>query len=243
MNRALALTLGAVLLAGCSESAPPQAAETHQVNEKQTPAETHYVGEGKVVMRKVDSIRILSPFGKSPGDVIAAQQPMVVTEGQAPGVNIPVPGSLGSTEAGGGQWTSGGFKVTLWDRIVQWFRKLMWFGILGGAGLLALYLIPATKPIASAILRALAAIVPVIGSAVEAIIGKFRAKAAQAETAKAQTQFAEVVVGGERFKGGLAKLDLTDKQKADVLALFKVCQMTAQDAETQVAVKLAKATA
>ena len=244
-KRLTAATALMLALAGCADdrqttTTAARDAEAHRLS-VQTPAQTAYEGEGKLIYRKVDTVRVASPFGVSPGEVIAAQKPMTVQEGTSPGVNIAPAGVVTTAEGGGGDWSSGGFKRTLLDKIVSFFGKLKWFAILGGAALLALYALPYTRPIAQGILRIFAAVIPFIGSAVECVVGLFKKKAAEAETATAKTQFTQVVDGGQRFKTSIEAMpSMTVEQKAAVIAAFKASQAAAQDRDTQVAVAAAK---
>lgn len=229
-------------LAGCEKKTePPPPPPQATIVKVRTPARTEYTGEGKIVYRKVDSIRICSPFGVSPGEVIAAQKPMQVTEGKTPGVNIQ-PAGVETTSNGGGTWSSGGFKRTWWDKIVSFFRKLKWMLIIGGVAAVGLYLWPVTRPIIASFGRIIAAVIPVIGSAIEWVIGKFRVKTER-------KHFTETVTGVQAAKD--ATDDWVDRcadipaehkptAKAELRKIINGALAQKQDADTQAAVVDAK---
>lgn len=235
---------GAILGGGCEKKAeppPPKNPAPATVAKVRTPARTEYTGEGKIVYRKVDSIRILSPFSVSPGEVISAQKPMQVTEGPASGVNI-APDGVKTTANGGGTWSSGGFKRTWWDKIVSFFRKLKWMLIIGGVAAVGLYLWPVTRPIIASLGRIIAAVIPVVGSAVEWVIGKFKVKTEH-------KHFAETVSGVQAAKD--ATDDWVDRcadipaehkatAKAELRKIINGALAQKQDADTQAAVVDAK---
>jgi len=244
MNKRTISTIAfcAVLLGGCEKQAPPPPPNPEIAHVKVVaPASTEYVGEGKIVYRKVDSIRILSPFGVSPGEVISAQKPTQVTEGPTPGINIS-PVGVASTSNGGGTWSSGGFKRTLWDRIVSFFNNLKWFLIIGAVAGIGLYLWPVSRPIMVAIGRIFGAIIPVVGSAIEWLIGRFKTKTATAH-------FTETVDGVQNAKDAVEAwvdrcVDIPAEKKiaakTELRKLINDALAAKQDTGTQVAVADAK---
>lgn len=170
------------------------------------------VGDGKEITRTVTATRILTPFGASPGEVVAAQKPMEVTD------------------TGGTSWSSGGFKRTLWDRLASWVGNLWWLLLLVSVGSLVLYAIPVTRPLVTAAGRFVLWLVPAVGGAIEAAV---QGKAA----ASANTNFSAVVAGGDRFMALVKESDgFSAEQKAAIIALFKQAQAAAQDKATQQAV-------
>ena len=205
--------------------APAQAVQSTATAQERsvavTPSRTTFKGEGETVTKEVKAWRIFSPFGMSPAEMISHIKDLEDKGGNAPAVNIG-PGGVQTSESSRGSFSDAGLSWTLWDSIKAFLRKAMWFGILGGAGLLALYLIPATKPIASMILRGLAAIVPIIGSIVERIVSWF----------KWQKPLEQTVAGVQNVKAGM-----TEEAKTAVNAKL----MAAQDEGTQATVKTIKA--
>lgn len=227
------------LLTGCDQ-APPQAPSAERVSDHQshrfvqTPSESTYDGGRRLIKREVKHVRIFTPFGPAPGDTVAAQKPMTVSEGAAPGVNITPAGGIEVARGSPSEVSTGGFQRTLWDRIVSFFRSLKWYLIFGGIGLGVLWALPATRPIASAILRFFAWLVPVVGGIVEKIIAAIRERWASA-------QFQQVVDGGQTFKAAVKAMDaLTPEQRLAVLDAFKASQGAAQDADTKASVAAAK---
>ena len=192
-----------------------------------TPAETSYQGEGIRYSRKVESARIVSPFGVSPGEVISRQTPAQIQTGESPAINIDPTGvSVGKggetkTIGGAGKW---GVFDTIWQRLKDWGL----FILIGGAVLLLLpVFIPAAGPIISAgfaaLRKAVGWAVPFIGSLIEWLRGKATAKAAS-----------QIVDGGESFKASLSKEPgLTPEQRETVLKLFSQSHSAAQDASTK----------
>jgi len=110
------------------------------------------------------------------------------------------------------------------ERFWAWLKGVFWFGAFGLLGLLVLTLIPATSAIASTILRAIASIVPVLGSVVERVFSvvKFEIPAKQ------------IIMGSEGFKAEI-KVEqfvedpvLNAKIIARILEKFRAAQNAAQ---------------
>ena len=161
-----------------------------------TPSRTTFKGEGEKTELEVKAWRVFSPFGMSPTEMISHVKAYEEQGGQAPGIAIGDDG-VATTEAVRGSAKASGLSWTLWDAVKSFLRRVMWWGI-GGAGLLlALYLIPATKPIASMILRGLAAVVPVLGSLVERIVARF----------KWQKPLEQTVAGVQAVKEGMTEAE------------------------------------
>ena len=234
MRYAKSIIAGLMLLAGC-EAVPPEKPAPQAREERRlvvvTPARTAFKGEGKTVTRSVDSIRIASPFGVSPGEVVARQQPMSVTEGQAPGINIS-PGGVGTTAGGGGgAYASGGGKWGLWDVIWSALKRGMVWLSLPVIALVVLLVIPATRPIATIFVKWVGGLLTAGVSWLVELI-KTRKAAATAED-----RFAQVVSGGERFKAALAQSGLDTDAQAKVRAIFRAEQQAAQDRDTQAKIR------
>ena len=114
----------------------------------------------------------------------------------------------------------------LWSRI----KSLFWFMTFGLGILLVLCFVPVVGPIARTIFRALAAVVPVIGSIVERIIGGLRTK-------QKEKELTQVVQGGEKFKQSVAaREDIPPEAKVAVKAEFTAAHSSAQDEATKAAV-------
>ena len=87
-----------------------------------------------------------------------------------------------------------------------------------------LLLVPQTRSIAGWILRAIASVIPFIGSIVERIYSHF----------KSEKPLNQVVEGGQNFKDNIANADyLTDEQKQKVKDEFNKSQQQTQDTSTQ----------
>lgn len=232
MKHLIPLVLIASLF-GCSDDKPQQADQQPKGFVIVTPASTEFQGEGKVVTRQVDSVRIASPFGLSPGEVIARQQPMQVQEGTAPGVNISPTGVSSTESSGGGLFSSGGFKWSITDSIWSMVRRAASFGFfLIVLPLVVLFLIPATRPIASAIFRGLGSLVPIAGSLIERIRAGLAYKKPLEQT----------VAGGQAFKSAVdSDAGIPAEVKEKIKSLFNTSMATKQDTGSQQAVKDIKA--
>ena len=234
------LALGAALM-GCDpepvhldSSQPTQKHWEREITEIITPVHKTTRGIHKLVKREVKHVRIFTPFGISPGETITSMKGTKEVEQPLGPVDLSVGDEKMIEGRGGGSSSSwAGFKVTLWDRVKSLFRKLKWFAILGGGGLLLLLAFPITRPIASAILRILASIIPIVGSAIEWIIGRVR-------DAIASVRLKQVVKGGQDFKTRVLGSNLDAETKTNVIAMFKDAQGNAQDSPTVAAVASAK---
>lgn len=123
-----------------------------------------------------------------------------------------------------GQQKGYGILEQLWNRI----KSLFWFLTFGAVILIVLLFVPATAPLAGAILRGIASIFPVIGSLVERIVAGFQWKKPLVQT----------VSGGQTFKETINGLDwLTVDQKQKIIDIFKTSMQTQQDASSQQVVK------
>jgi len=237
-----------VCLEQAAEPVPPVASpfvvapvgENQMALRIQTPARTEYSGEGKKITREVDHFRIVTPFGVSPGETISKQTPMVVQQGETPGIAIN-PFGVGATEGGASKFTGGGGKWSWWDtlkvRLHDWalgVGGILLILAVGGAALW--FLVPAAKPVISGILRAIAAVFPILGSLIESGIGRIR-------EAAAVKPLVETVTGGQRFKDAIdARTDLAPEQKASIRDLFNASMQAEQDGSSQEKVKAIKAT-
>ena len=224
MRNRLIPILALAMIVGCeakSQEKPQPTATASERHAAVTPSKTTFKGEGEKTEIKVQAWRIMTPFGLSPGDVISKVKEYEEKGGQSPGVNIGDDG-VSTTGADRASAKSSGMSWTLWDSIVAFLRKIMWFGIFGGGALLALYFIPATKPIASMILRGLAAIVPIIGSVVERVVAMF----------KWQKPLEQTVAGVQVVKEGM-----TEAERKVVNEKL----MAVQDEATQATVRQIKA--
>jgi hypothetical protein len=203
----------------------------------QTPARTEYVGEGKMVTRDVTHARIFTPFGVSPGETISKQTPMVVQQGQTPGIQIN-PYGVGATAGGPSTFTGGGGKWSWWDTLKTRLHDYG-LGIFGAVivvvslGGILYVLVPGARPVISGFLRLVASVPPFVGSLVENAIGK----AKEAAVVKPLT---EVVDGGQQFKD-LVATEPEPMTRQRVLDLFLAAHMAAQDKSTQGLVKAIKA--
>jgi hypothetical protein len=103
----------------------------------------------------------------------------------------------------------------------------VWIGI-GIVFLCVLLLVPATRPIASWILRAIASVIPGIGSVIERVYSHF----------KYEKPLTQTVQGSQKFKDKIADATyLNDEQKQKVHDDFNDAQMECQDKTTQKQIK------
>jgi len=137
-----------------------------------------------------------------------------------------------------GEFTGGSHRGTgILERWWSWLKSVFWVAAFGLVALLVLSFIPATRGVATAILRGAAAIVPIVGSTVEATISRFTAV----------KPLEQVVDGGEEFKDAVAKLPqrlatepgeaYTVGQKAEIKRLFQDAHGEAQKGNTPTIVK------
>jgi len=118
-----------------------------------------YRGEAKLITRRVEAVRIFSPFGLSPGETISRQTPMQVSEGPKGGLNITPEGVNAGPEkgdtfkGGGGKW---GILDSIWSWIKGLFTSFFSILIVGIIALVVMYFIPMTRPIAMFIINVLA---------------------------------------------------------------------------------------
>lgn len=161
--------LAAAVMAGCAAGSEQELywrspAAAHATGAAATqPAASAYTGEGKLVWRKIDVFRVFSPFGVSPGEVIARQQAMSIQEGRSPGINIAA-GKINVDDDGGGLTTTGGFKWGWLDDLWSKLKGMVWAVGLVGAIVIACWFIPATQPIVAWIGRLLGSLLPIVGS-------------------------------------------------------------------------------
>lgn len=260
-----ALFCGLVLLAGCSwatvkerSEQTPSSAQSQAVRQfaatqpttapavvgtEQTPA--RHTSAGRVIEREVTAVRVASPFGVSPAEMLAAQKPMQVQDAPSPAVSVGPDGVAQGEQRAGATWSSGGFQRTLWDRISGFFGTIKWFLILGGAGLLALWAFPMTRPIASAILRFFAWLIPAVGGAIEAAVQRSRrlrdVAGMRDEAITSRRHFTETVKGGEEFKRAIeSAMWLSAEQQQRIIEAFKTAMSGKQDKDTQDAVAVAR---
>lgn len=130
----------------------------------------------------------------------------------------------GGTSAVIGRSYGYGALERLWSRI----KSLFWFFSFTGLILVVLLFIPATAPIAGALLRFFGSAIPFIGSLIERIFSGFKWKKPLAQT----------VCGGQEFKKLVREsTHFTDEQKAEIKALFNMAMQTKQDGDAQKTVK------
>ena len=247
MRTLIPLFLSAALCAGCDapasvapDPAPVTDAGNVAIEKTITPSSTEYTGEGKLVSREMKITRILSGYGVGAGEAIVSQKPMQVGESTTPATKITTTG-VETTEgtqgkfvgaSGGGTWTQ--MLLTKAKDLALSIGGILVLLAVGGA--LLFFLVPAARPILSAILRFLAALIPGVGSLVESAIGK-------TQVAAVQKPLEEVVAGGQAFKDLVdAEPGWTAEQKQRVKDLFILAHETEQDGVTQAVVKAIKAT-
>ena len=181
-----------------------------ELEEGTTAGEEFHQGEKVTIEANKDYLRILSWFGLGATEAAAKDQ----------GLDI----SKGGLDTTAGQVHGYGALEQLWARV----KSILW---LGGFTLLALFImmfIPATAPIAAAILRVLASIVPFIGSLVEKTVGSMKWKKPLNQT----------VAGGQEFKRKItAHPKLDEDEKADVIRIFTESMMIKQDVDSQGVIK------
>lgn len=163
-----------------------------------------------------------------PGETISRTEPLKFQGHSLPSVNVSDAGIItgeSSPDIASGQSGRFGIIDTIWTNI----KKLAWIGALGGIGLIALYfLVPAAQPIISFIFRAIASIIPFIGSIVERIFAGLKWKKPLVET----------VTGIQKVKDYIqTRADLTQEQKDDINANINTILATVQDSTTQTTVK------
>lgn len=212
----------------------PSGKQISESYEHVTPAETKYEGEGVQYTRNVKAVRIVSPFGVSPGEVISRQVAAEINTGPAPAINIKPEGidaSKGGTtdfKGGEGYWS---FLDTIWQRI----KSLLW---ITGIGLILLFVLPIFFPalapifsgITSAIGKFFAWLIPFFGGLVEWLAGRLTVKSAK-----------QIIDGGTTFKDKIKNDDrLTEDVKEHVLELFRTSHLETHDEKTNEFVTLLK---
>jgi len=243
-NFLIALALaGSICFVGCEKNERklpdsivvlPSGEEITEFQEHITPATTKYKGEGVEYSRNVKSVRIMSPFGVSPGEVISRQEAAKINTGPSPAINIKPEGidasEGGKTDFKGGEgyWS---FLDTIWQRI----KSLLWFGVIG---LLLLFVLPIFFPvlgpmfsgIIKGIGRFFAWLIPFFGGLVEWLGAKLTKKSAK-----------QIVDGGTTFKNKVKEDDrLTEDVKLHVLAMFKSSHLETHDEKTNDFVSMLK---
>lgn len=116
------------------------------------------------------------------------------------------------------------------EQLWTWLKGAFWFVALGVGILFVLTLVPATAPFASGMLRFLAGAIPWLGSVVERIWAGLKFK----------RPMEQVIKGGERFKELLAKSDVPDYIKEQVMGMFKQAHNEQQDQATKTTVNQSK---
>jgi len=223
----VAIVVGLALLTGCSDRpADPPSDSSSSSSSRST-----ITGEGKKITYEFRHVRVLSPFGVSPGESVSKISPPSIGESQRPGViNTPEGGSL--TESTQGKWVGSGGRWTIFDTIIQRIKDWMWLGGIGAVALVVIYfLLPAARPIIGAIFRLIASVVPFIGSIVERIVASF----------KFQKPLHETMTGGQRFKQMVDEdPNFTDEEKARIKQMFNMAMQLTQDKDTQLYIKTYK---
>ncbi len=220
MSKACLVAIACILaiLIGCEKTgAAKQGSLSISPNPITTTSE--YVGQGKLIYRKVDSFRILSPFGISPGEVLSKQQPIQVDSETQPALNISG-NEINTSEGKTGSFTGGSGNWSIMDSVKQFIKKTILFISFPIIALVVMLFIPMTAPIAAALLRVIASIIPVFGSIIERTVSYI----------KVEKPFKEVVAGNEKFKDSI-------KEDAELYKAFKAVMDKAQDKATQSAVQ------
>lgn len=163
-----------------------------------------YEGADLVVKDNTGAVRVLSPFGMSPAELIAANKGI----------------SIGGAEVAGNDWT-------WYDSVKSWLHNALWFV---GLGILALVVIPIILPAAAPVVGG---ILSFIGQAVAAVIPIFGYVVAWMKANVFHTAATQIVDGDEAFKTALAadttiSQDIRDK----VLAMFRDAHLKAHDDKT-----------
>ena len=195
------------------DSLPPGVTIKYELIERNTPSTEKHQGGAVNVGADKSFWRGLSWFGLGGPEAAAKDQ----------GLNID------GKAISAGQMHGYGWAEQLWARI----KSLFWFLTFAGVALVVLMFIPVTAPIAGAIWRGIASIIPVFGSITEAARARI----------KLRKPLIEVIEGGQAFKKLLEKdtvLKLTQEQKDGVVDLFRAAQVGAQDNGTQAAVNAIK---
>ncbi|HOF19407.1 MAG TPA: hypothetical protein PK082_10900 [Phycisphaerae bacterium] len=212
----------ALLFCGCGKNDKPDRPEASPaaganieicVGEK---VQTSEPGDTVRAESQFAGTRALSWFGQSPIQAVEKRVGLSWGEG-----GISFGGSKGY-----------GLLESLWDAI----KDVFWFGAFGLIVLVILLFIPATAPVAGAILRVLASVVPFLGSLIERIVSGFKVKAVE-------TPLEQVIDGGEKFKTAVSEANFADDVQKNqairdkVLELFRSSQSAAQDQSTQTTVR------
>lgn len=182
-----------------------------ELEEGTTPATEFYQGETVVIEEDKDFGTLISLFGGISATEAASKDQ---------GIDI----SKGGLTAQSGQAKGYGILEQLWTRI----KAIFWFGSFTILILFILTFIPATAPIAGAILRALASVIPVLGSIVERLFAGLKWKKPLRQT----------VSGGQEFKrkiGNHPTLDVVEKD--DVINIFRESMMMKQDEDSKREIK------
>ena len=183
-----------------------------------------YEGTGVKISSDTYHSSLGNLWATDPGETISRTEPIKYENGSSPSIKIGDDGvstsktSGMSFEGSSGDW---GFLDTIWSSI----KKFLWLGVLGFAGLLLLYfLVPGAQPVISGIFRAIASMVPFVGSIVERIFAGLNWKKPLEET----------VVAGQKFKEAInTSTDFTNEQKTYITNLFNETMMQKQDAASQ----------
>jgi hypothetical protein len=197
------------------------------------PSYTTYKGSSQTMERKVESVRICSPFGLSPGEVIARMEPMKMTDKGDADVRV---GPTGVNSEGGGDvtMTSGGFRYGIFDTIWGWIKRAgFWLLLAGGLGVVLYFVVPAARPILGMLFKWITSAIPFVGSIVTWIAAKLHW----------QTPLVQTVTGGQNFKDTITSdttQGLTQVQKDWICETFNTEMARVQDTSSQQTVKAIK---
>jgi hypothetical protein len=236
----------AMMMGGCKNgvvedhSAVQGAGDLQLIEERTvevTPAATTFTGDRQAAVREVSAWSVLQ--WQTPATELGArQQPMTVTYGDSPAVNITHDG-VATSATEGSKVKSGGFKWTWVDSIMSGLWKIAVIaGIVLSIGAV-ISIIPGLGSVGSifgniigVIGKGIAWSIPFVGGLLENIRAGFANKA-----------FTQVVKGGQDFKALVdASMDFNAAQKVKIKELFRQSQQAAQDSKVQTAVRSAKGT-
>jgi hypothetical protein len=181
--------------------------------------------------RTYEGLREFSWFGLSPNEVVAKMQPMTISQGPNPGFNLTPAGITMEKETGVDTASSGGFRgYGIAEELWTGFKSAFWFIAIGIGVLLIISFLPAVGvlapivTVAQSMLRALASVIPFVGSIVERVLAYFRSDKPLAQTISAHDAFDAAIAADTTF---------TPEQKAKISAMFEDAVKKATDLATQ----------
>ena len=201
-----------------------------------TPKSTEYTGEGITYERWVYGNRNVSPFGVSPGELMARQNPASIATGTTPTININPDGvNVGaSTE---GKFIGGSARYSWLDGLITGAKDLGFGAILFiGVGLILLLILPVIFPMLAPIFQKIwdgitwfftTILIPWIGAIANWVKVHLLTKAAT-----------QIVAGGDAFQAAIAAdTQLPQNVKDYVLDLYNKSHLMAHDESTNKLVK------